>query len=112
MEAGRWKVGAGRDMSSLCKRALDDFQFDLENARTMSQLTRKSTDERIAATLMIDVLKNTDGKTAAEVAGKSVTDQAGLSGSKVLFAVSAADTAGRARAMVREGMDTRSGAWA
>ena len=54
------------------QRALDDFQFDFENALMISQLTWKPTEERSAATLMI-------GKTAAEVAETSVTDQARLS---------------------------------
>ena len=39
----------------------------LEKALTISQLTRKSTAERTAATLIFEVLRSTEGGTAAEV---------------------------------------------
>ena len=40
------------------------LQFDLENSLTTSQLTKKSADERNAATLMVEILKGTEGKIA------------------------------------------------
>ena len=56
--------------------------------------------------------QGTEGKTAADVSVMTVTDQARLSGLKEAFVVLAANTAGRARATVREDTCTRDGAWA
>ena len=50
------------------QRSLEDFQFDLENMLTMSQLVGKSAEERNAASVMLDILANTRNKAAAEVA--------------------------------------------
>ena len=50
------------------QRSLEDFQFDLENVLTMSQLVGKSAEERNAASVMLDILAGTKNKTAAEVA--------------------------------------------
>ena len=61
----------------------EDFQFDLENALTISQLIGKSTEEGHAATLIIEILKSTEGKTATEVSVMTVTDQARSSGLEV-----------------------------
>ena len=36
------------------QRTFEDFQFDLEIALAMSQLTGKSTEERNASTVMLD----------------------------------------------------------
>ena len=63
---------------------VEDFQFDLENVLTMSQLVGKSADERGAASVMLDVLARTKNKIAAEVAGEVVTEAPRISGQKVL----------------------------
>ena len=92
---------------------LEDFQFDLENMLTMSQLVGKSAEERNAASEMLDILASTKNRTAAEVAAEVVTDAAKVRDKKVLHAVLAANTAGRARMIVRED-NTKNGAraWA
>ena len=79
-----------------------DFQFDLENVLTMSQLVGKSAEDRNAASVMLDILAGTKNKTAADVAVEIVTDAQKLSGQKVLYAVLAANIAGRAKVIVRE----------
>ena len=93
------------------QRSLEDFQFDLENVLTMSQLVGKSAEERNAASVMLDILAGTKNKTAAEVAVEVVTEAPRVSGQKVLYAVLAANTAGRAKVIVREDA-TKNGAWA
>ena len=90
-------------MASLCninpdgaydgqQRSLEDFQFDLENVLTMSQLVGKSAEERNAASLMLDILASTKNKIAVEVAVEIVTDAPTISGQEVLYAVLAATT--------------------
>ena len=93
------------------QRSLEDFQFDLENMLTMSQLFGKSAEERNAASVMLDILAGTKNRSAAEVAAEVATDPAKVSGHKLLYAVLAANTAGRARMIVRED-NTKNGAWA
>ena len=90
---------------------LEYFQFDLENMLTMSQLVGKSAEERNAASVMLDILAGTKDSAAAEVAAEIVTDVAKVSGEKVLHAVLAANTAGRAIMIVHED-NTKNGAWA
>ena len=63
-------------------RSLEDFQFDLENVLTMSQLFGKSAEERNAASVMLDILAGTKNKTAAEVAVEIVTEAPIISGQK------------------------------
>ena len=87
------------------QRRVEDFQFDLQNMLTMSA------EERNAVSVMLDILAGTMNKTAAEGAVEIVTDASRLSGQKVLCAVLAASTAGRAKVTVRED-NTKSGAWA
>ena len=77
----------------------------------MSRLVGKSAEERNGASVMVDIFAGTKNKTAAEVAVEIVTDAPKLSGQKVLYAVLAADTAGRAKVLVRED-STKSGSWA
>ena len=91
--------------------SLEDFQFDLGNVLTMSQLVGKSAEERNAASAVLDIFAGTKNKNAAEVAGEVVTDAPKLSGQKKLQAVLAATTAGGARVIVREG-NTKNGACA
>ena len=109
-------------MASLCninpdgaydgqQRRLEDFQFGLENMLAMSQLVGKSAEERNAASVMLEKLAGTKNKTAAEVAAEVVTVAPNVSGQKVLYAVLAANNAGRARMIVRED-NTKNGAWA
>ena len=93
------------------RSGLEDFQFDLEKMLTMSQLVGKSAEERNAASVMLDILAGTRNGSAAEVAAEIVTHAAKVSGQKVLYAVLAANTAGRARMIVRED-NTKNGAWA
>ena len=93
-------------------RSFEDFRFDLENALTLTQLTGRSVEERSAATLMIAVIDGTDGKTVHEVAAMVYNDARDKEASRVLFTVLAANTAGRARAIVRDDAGTHSGAWA
>ena len=50
------------------QQSLEDFQFDLENMLTMSQLIGKSAEERNVASVMLDILAGTKNKAAAEVA--------------------------------------------
>ena len=64
------------------QRSLEDFQFDLENVLTMSQLVGKSAEERNAISVMLDIFAGTKNKTAAEVAVEIVTDAPKLSGHK------------------------------
>ena len=92
------------------QRSLEDFQFDLENVLTMSQLVGKPAEERNAASVMLDILASTKDKTAAEVAGPVITDPSRLSGQKVLCATVAADTARRAKEIAREDA-TKNGPW-
>ena len=92
-------VSRGRTYDGM-QRCLVRFQVYLENTLTMTQFTEKSTEERNSATLKMDILKCTEGKTAAQFAAMIVIDQTRLSGLKVLFAVSAATPGGRARAIV------------
>ena len=92
------------------QRSLEDFQFDLENVLTMSQLVGKSAEERNAASVMLDILASTKDKTAAEVAGPVITDPSRLSEQKVLCATVAADTARRAKEIAREDA-TKNGPW-
>ena len=92
------------------QRSLEDFQFDLENVLTLSQLVGKSAEERNAAAVMLEIVAGTKNKTAAEVAAEVVTD-ATLNGQRVLYAVPAANTAGPAKVIVRED-STKNGAWA
>ena len=47
------------------QRSLVDFQFDLENVLTISQLVGKSAEERNAASVMLDIHAGTTNKTAA-----------------------------------------------
>ena len=56
------------------QRSLKDFQFDLENVLTMSQLVGKSAEERSVASVMLYILVSTKNKTAAEVAVEVVTE--------------------------------------
>ena len=84
------------------QRSQKDFQFDLENVLTMSQLVGKSAEERNAATLMLDILASTKEKSAAEVEAEVSTDPAKIDGQRVLYAVLAANTAGRGKMIVRE----------
>ena len=56
------------------QRSPEDFQFDLENVLTMSQLVRKSAQERNAAMVMLDILAVIKNKTAAEVAVEVVSE--------------------------------------
>ena len=92
------------------QQSLEDFQFDLENMLTTSQLFGKSAEERNVASVMLDILAGTKNKTAAEVAAEVVTEPPKVNGQKVLHAVLAANTAGRARMIVRED-NTKHGAW-
>ena len=91
------------------QRSFEDFQFDLENVLTSSQLCGKSAEECIAAAVMLEVLAGMN-KTAAEVAAEVVTD-ATRNRQRVLYAVLAANTARRARVILRED-NTKNGAWA
>ena len=84
------------------QRSLVDFQFDVENVLEMSQLVGKSAEERNAASVMPDILTSTKNKTAAEVAVEIVTDAPQISGQVVLYAMLAANTAGRAKVIARE----------
>ena len=95
------------------QRSLEDFQFDLENVLTMSQLAGKSAEERNAASVMLDILARTKNKIAAWVAVEVLTEPPRIIGQTVLYAVSAANTAGRAKVIVREDA-TKNGAraWA
>ena len=52
------------------QRSLEDFQLDLENVLTMSQLVGKLAEERDATSVMLDILVSTKNKTAAEVAAE------------------------------------------
>ena len=91
-----WRVAA-RDMAGLHKiiqtirlmgmlRTLAGFQVDLENTLTMSQLTGKSTNERHAVNLIIEIFRISESQTAAEVWVTAFTDEARNSGLKVSFA--------------------------
>ena len=80
------------------QRSLEAFQ----NVLTMSQLVGMSAEERNSASVMLDILARTKNKTAAEVAVEVVTEAPRISGQKVLYAVLAANTAGRAKVIVRE----------
>ena len=75
------------------QRSLEDFQFDLENMLTMSQLVGKSAEERNAASVMLEILAGTKNRTAAEAAAEVVTDRQRSVDKKVLYAVLAANTA-------------------
>ena len=75
------------------QRSLEDFESDLESVLTMSQPVGMSAGERIAASVMPDILAGTKNQTAAEVAVEIVTDASRLSGLKVLYAVLVANTA-------------------
>ena len=77
----------------------------------MSRLVGKSAEERNAASVMLDILAGTKSKAAAEVVVEIVTEAPRISGRKLLYAVLAADTAGRAKVIVREDA-TKNGAWA
>ena len=93
------------------QRRLDDFQFDLENVLTISQMVGKSAEEGNAVSVMLDILAGTKNKTAAEVAVEVVTEAPRISGQKVLYGVLAANTARRATVIVREDA-TKNVAWA
>ena len=60
---------------------------------------------------MLDIVAGTKNKTAAEVTGEVVTEAPRVSGQRVLYAVLVANTAGRAKVIVREDA-TKNGAWA
>ena len=92
------------------QRSLEDFRFDLEIVLTLSQLVGKSAEERNAAAVVLDILVGTKNKTAAEVAAEVVTD-ATRNRQGVLYAVLAANTAGRTNVIVRDD-NTKNGAWA
>ena len=92
------------------QRSFEDFQFDLENVLTLSQLVGKSAEECNAAAVMLEILAGTKNKTATEVAAEVVTD-ATRNGQSLLYAVLAANTTGRARVNGRED-NTKNGAWA
>ena len=49
------------------QRSLEDFQFDLQNVLTMSQLVGKLAEDRIASSVMLDILSST--KTLAGPSG-------------------------------------------
>ena len=68
----------------------------------MSQLVGKSAEDRNAASVMLHILAGAKNKTPAEVAVEIVTEAPAISGQKALYAVLAADTAGRAKVIVRE----------
>ena len=78
---------------------------------TLFQLVVKSAEERNAASVMLDILADTKNKTAAEVAVEIGTEAPRISGQKVLYAPLAANTAARAKIIVREDA-TKNGAWA
>ena len=70
------RVSTTSTLKSTCdwmQRSLEDFQFNLETALTMSQFTEESPAERNAATLMIEIPKGTEGN-AAKVAAMSATE--------------------------------------
>ena len=92
------------------RRSLEDFQFDLENVLTVSQLVGESAEERNATSVMLDILASTKNKTAAEVAVEVGTEAPRISGHKVLHTV-LANTTGRPKVIVREDA-TKNGAWA
>ena len=92
------------------QRRLEEFQFDLENVSTMSQLVRKSAEERNAASVTLGILVGNKSKTAARLV-EIVTDAPKLSGQKVPYEVLAADTDGRATVIVSED-NTKNGTWA
>ena len=83
-------------------RSLEDFQFDLENVLTMSQLVGKLAEERNAAWVMLDCSRG---------CGRDRHRSAENQWTKVLYAVLAANTAGRTKVIVREDA-TKNGAWA
>ena len=62
------------------QQSLEDFQFDLQNVLTMSQLVGKSAEEGNATSVMLDTLTGTKKKTAAEVAVEIVTEAPTISG--------------------------------
>ena len=76
----------------------------------MSQLVGKSAEERNAASGDAGHSCRYQYKTAAEVAVEVVTEAPRISGQKVLYAVHAANTAGRAWARLRERFGRDSGA--
>ena len=73
----------------------------------MSQLVGKTAEDRNAASMMLDIFVGSKDKTAAAVAGTAITDTSRLSRQK--YAVLAANTGGRAREILREGV-TKNGA--
>ena len=79
------------------QRSLGDFQFDHENALAVSLLTKKSTEERNAATLMFEILKGAGQDCSRGCSGECQIKR---------------DSGGRARASVREDSNTRNDAWA
>ena len=62
------------------QQSLEDFQFDLQNVLTISQLVGKSAVEGNAASVMLDTLARTQNKTAAEVVVQIVTEAPKISG--------------------------------
>ena len=113
MGTGVWSASTNINPESAYdgqNRSFEDFQFDLENVLMSSQLCGKSAEERIAAAVMLEILAGTKNKTAAEVAAEVVTD-ATRNRQRVLYAVLAANTAGRARVILRED-NTKNRAWA
>ena len=67
-----------------------------------SRLTAKSTQERNAYTVMLDIVANLQSRTAAGVAADTVTDTSSVKGQEAQHAVLAAN--GRATMIVREDM--------
>ena len=62
------------------QQSLEDFQFDLQNVLTMSQLVGKSAEEGNAASEMLDTLVSTKNQTAAEVVVQIVTEAPKING--------------------------------
>ena len=64
------------------RRSLEDFQFDLENVLTMSQVVREVSRGAQRGLGELDILAGTKNKTAAEVAEEIVTEAQRISGQK------------------------------
>ena len=90
------------------QRNLQDLHVDLENTRKTAQQSGKPAEERLAATLMIDIQEGLTVKLQMRQISGTVT----ASVTRVLCASLTRITCERARAMVRDGESTRNGAWA
>ena len=97
----------GKSFEGLTTASFEDFQFDVVNQMTYTQMTGKSEPERNAVAHMLSLIKNSEHQSVQEARGTTfVGDQAvqQQAANDLLYAILALNTSGRARQIVEENL--------